>query len=191
MLVFPLIIVNNSSNGASVSFNGGDMERIWAPWRVEYIFNEDHQGCIFCLDASRERDREQLVLKRTSLSLVMLNRYPYTNGHLLAAPLRHTADLDSLTDAETLDLMRSVSLCRSILEKEVAPQGFNIGMNLGRAAGAGVADHLHVHIVPRWNGDTNFMTVVGDIRVVPEGLLSAYDRLKVWFDKESAREDGV
>lgn len=160
------------------------MERVWAPWRMEYLLNEKSEGCIFCLAGNRGEERDLLVLKRTPQSLIMLNRYPYTNGHLLAAPLRHTADLDSLSDEEMLDLMRAVRLCRLVLEKVASPQGFNIGLNLGRAAGAGVADHLHFHIVPRWNGDTNFMTVVGDIRVVPEGLLSAYDRLKVWFDNE-------
>ncbi|WP_298269525.1 HIT domain-containing protein [Geobacter sp.] len=158
------------------------MERIWAPWRTEYIFTEKPSGCIFCLPQDTSEDREHLVLHRTPLSLVMLNRYPYTNGHLMAAPLRHTADMDSLSDEEMLDLFRTVGLCRAILHEEASPQGFNIGMNLGKAAGAGVDDHLHCHIVPRWNGDTNFMSVVADVRVVPEGLLAAYDRLLPRFE---------
>ena len=153
------------------------MERVWAPWRMDYILDEKPNGCIFCLDERADQDRQNLVLLRTPLSLVMLNRYPYTNGHLMVAPRRHTADMDSLSDGEMLDLFRTVRLCRSVLEEEASPQGFNIGLNLGRAAGAGIEDHLHVHIVPRWNGDTNFMTVVADVRVVPEGLLTAYDRL--------------
>lgn len=157
------------------------MERIWAPWRTDYIFNKKPPGCIFCLADDTTRDRDRLVLYRTPLSLVMLNRYPYTNGHLLAAPHRHTADMDSLSSEEMLDLFRTVRLCRAILDKEASPQGFNIGLNLGRAAGAGVDDHLHFHIVPRWNGDTNFMSVVADLRVVPEGLLAAYDRLLPHF----------
>lgn len=153
------------------------MERVWAPWRMDYILDEKPHGCIFCLDGRAEVDRQNLVLLRTPLSLVMLNRYPYTNGHLMVAPRRHTAAMDALSDEEMLDLFRTVRLCRSVLEEEASPQGFNIGLNLGRAAGAGIEDHLHVHIVPRWNGDTNFMTVVADVRVVPEGLLTAYDRL--------------
>lgn len=153
------------------------MERVWAPWRMDYILDEKPSGCIFCLPERTEGDRQHLVLHRTPLSLVMLNRYPYTNGHLMVAPRRHTADMDALSDPEMLDLFRTVRLCRGILEEEASPQGFNIGLNLGRAAGAGIEDHLHVHIVPRWNGDTNFMTVVADLRVVPEGLLAAYDKL--------------
>lgn len=157
------------------------MERVWAPWRMDYILDEKPSGCIFCLPEGTEGDRQHLVLHRTPLSLVMLNRYPYTNGHLMVAPRRHTADMDSLSDAEMLDLFHTVRLCRSILEEEASPQGFNIGLNLGRAAGAGIEDHLHIHIVPRWNGDTNFMTVVADLRVVPEGLLAAYDKLRPRF----------
>lgn len=144
---------------------------------MDYILDEKPHGCIFCLDARTDEDRQNLVLYKTPLSLVMLNRYPYTNGHLMVAPRHHTAELDSLTDVEMLDLFRTVRLCRSVLEEEASPQGFNIGLNLGRAAGAGIEDHLHIHIVPRWNGDTNFMTVVADVRVVPEGLLTTYDRL--------------
>ncbi|RNC68603.1 MAG: HIT domain-containing protein [Desulfuromonadales bacterium] len=153
------------------------MERIWAPWRMEYILDKKPDGCIFCLPNETEGDRDRLVLSRTPLSIIMLNRYPYTNGHLMAAPRRHTADLGSLTDDEMLDLIKTVSLCRTILQKEASPQGFNIGLNVGRAAGAGVEDHLHFHIVPRWNGDTNFMTVIADVRVVPEGLRATYDML--------------
>lgn len=157
------------------------MKRIWAPWRMDYILDEKPCGCIFCLGGQSAQEREDLILFKSPLSLVMLNRYPYTNGHLMAAPLRHTSDLDSLSGEEMLDLFRIVRLCRKVLEVEASPQGFNIGLNLGRAAGAGIEDHLHVHIVPRWNGDTNFMTTVADVRVVPEGLLTAYDRLYPHF----------
>lgn len=157
------------------------MDRIWAPWRMEYINDTKPQGCFFCLAGKNETDRENLVLHRTSQSIVMLNRYPYTSGHLMVAPIRHTAELDSLSDGEMLDLFRAVRLCRNVLQKVASPQGYNIGMNMGRAAGAGVEDHLHIHIVPRWNGDTNFMTVVADLRVIPEGLLNTYDRLHPLF----------
>jgi len=153
------------------------MQRLWAPWRMEYIVNDKETACIFCRDGNEERDRELLILHRSSLSLVMLNRYPYTNGHLLIAPIRHTADMNSLADAEMLDLFKTLNLCRSILQDVAAPQGFNIGINLGRAAGAGVDEHLHLHIVPRWNGDTNFMSVLADLRVMPENLLTTYDGL--------------
>ena len=153
------------------------MQRLWAPWRMEYIVNDKETACIFCIDNNEDRDRELLILHRSILSLVMLNRYPYTNGHLLIAPIRHTADMNSLSDAEMLDLFKTLSLCRSILQDVAAPQGFNIGINLGRAAGAGVDEHLHLHIVPRWNGDTNFMSVLADLRVMPENLLTTYDSL--------------
>ena len=157
------------------------MDRLWAPWRIEYILNHEPTDCIFCLPEEIDGDRDRLVLYRTPLSLVMLNRYPYTNGHLLIAPLRHTADMDELSEAEMLDLFQTLRRCRSILEKTAHPDGFNIGINLGHSAGAGVEDHLHLHIVPRWTGDTNFMSVIPDIRVMPENLLTTYDRLAPAF----------
>jgi ATP adenylyltransferase len=111
----------------------------------------------------------------------MLNRYPYNNGHMMIAPFRHTADLNELSDAEMLDLFATLRLSRNVLEKTASPQGFNIGINLGKAAGAGVDEHLHIHIVPRWNGDTNFMSVIGDNRVMPENLRSTYEKLSPGF----------
>ncbi len=153
------------------------MERLWAPWRIEYILADKPSGCIFCVGDGPDRDRELLILHRGAASLVMLNRYPYTNGHLMVAPYRHTSDLDQLSDDEMLDLFRTVRLCRTILQQTASPQGFNIGINLGRAAGAGVDEHVHIHVVPRWNGDTNYMSVIADIRVMPENLLTTYDRL--------------
>ncbi|HEY6838655.1 MAG TPA: HIT domain-containing protein [Geobacteraceae bacterium] len=156
------------------------MERLWAPWRIEYILNDKQDGCIFC-PIDGVDDRERLILHRSPLSLVMLNRYPYTNGHLMVAPARHTADMNSLSEAEMLDLFRMVCLSRKVLEEAAAPQGFNIGINLGKAAGAGVDEHLHIHIVPRWNGDTNFMSVISDVRVMPENLLTTYERLLPGF----------
>ncbi len=153
------------------------MKRIWAPWRIEYIKMGKPQGCIFCLSDQQDRDRENLVLLRTPLATVMLNRYPYTNGHLLISPLRHVADLNALTPEENLDLFDLIRVGCNVLTETAAPQGFNIGMNLGKAAGAGVDEHLHFHVVPRWNGDTNFMSVVADLRVMPENLLATYDAL--------------
>ena len=157
------------------------MELLWAPWRIDYILAEKPHGCIFCDDDTSLPDRERLILHRTPLSIVMLNRYPYTNGHLMVAPRRHAASLDDLAEDEVLDLFAALRLSRGILQQEAAPQGYNIGINLGKTAGAGVEEHLHVHIVPRWHGDTNFMAVVADVRVVPEGLLAAYDRLRPLF----------
>lgn len=160
------------------------MERIWAPWRMSYVSNNTpDQSCIFC--PLEKGDRERLILARSDNSLLMLNRYPYTGGHLMVAPLRHTAELDDLTDAELLDLMRLLRKGRRLLQRVVHPDGFNIGINLGKAAGAGVEEHLHIHIVPRWNGDSNFMTVVGDVRVIPDGLMAAYDQLSAALATEA------
>lgn len=157
------------------------MERLWAPWRIDYILNEKPSDCIFCVSSDQEQDRDRLILHRTGLSLVMLNRYPYNNGHMMIAPFRHTADMNELSIAEMLDLFAALRLCRNVLEKTAAPQGFNIGVNLGKAAGAGVDDHIHIHIVPRWNGDTNFMSVIGDVRIMPENLLNTYEKLLPGF----------
>ena len=153
------------------------MERIWAPWRQSYVSNaRTDKYCIFCPDPVGKDDRERQILARSDYSLMMLNRYPYTGGHLMVAPFRHTAELDDLSDVELLDLMHLLRRGRTLLKRVANPDGFNVGINLGKAAGAGVEEHLHIHIVPRWNGDSNFMTVVGDVRVIPDGLLAAYDR---------------
>ncbi len=157
------------------------MERLWAPWRIEYILNEKPDSCIFCLEDKQDKDRENLVLHRSSHSFVMLNRYPYCNGHILVSPFRHVSALDQLDSREMLDLISTVSKCVTILSDKFAPQGLNVGLNLGKVAGAGVDDHIHVHIVPRWVGDTNFMTVIADVRVMPENLAATYDRLLPGF----------
>lgn len=163
------------------------MDRLWAPWRMEYLSKAGAQGCVFCRQGD---DRELLVLRRTPRVLVMLNGYPYSNGHLMVAPVRHTADLDALSDREMLELLRSVALCRRVLTRASAPQGFNIGLNLGKAAGAGVEDHLHLHVVPRWNGDSNFMSVVAEVRVLPESLRATYDRLLPFFAEAGELDEG-
>lgn len=158
------------------------MERLWAPWRMEYIRNSEGGGCVFCIGSDAGTDRERLVLCRTPHSFVIMNRYPYSNGHLMVAPFRHTAELNDLTDDEMLDLFKTLSLCRNVLRETLRPGGFNVGINLGRDAGAGVDDHLHIHIVPRWQGDTNFMTVIADLRVIPEELRTTYDTLRPAFE---------
>ncbi|SNB45960.1 HIT domain-containing protein [Geobacter sp. DSM 9736] len=159
------------------------MERLWAPWRMEYILNEKPSGCIFCGIDSSTGDRERLILYRSKHSFIMLNRYPYTNGHLLIVPYRHTADLNDLAEYEMLDLFETLTLARNVLHEVASPDGYNIGMNLGKAAGAGVDEHLHMHIVPRWSGDTNYMSVLSDVRVMPENLLTTYDTLIRRFPK--------
>ena len=157
------------------------MEVLWAPWRMAYIDTpREERGCILCAAPSGD-PRERLLLGTTTHSLVMLNRYPYQNGHLMLAPRRHAADLPTLPAAEHTDLAETLRRALASLESALHPEGFNLGMNLGACAGAGVRDHLHWHIVPRWAGDTNFMPVVGDVRVMPEHLLATYDRLKPAF----------
>jgi ATP adenylyltransferase len=148
---------------------------------MEYIRGRKPAGCIFCHDEQTVNDRQKLILIGTTRSIVMLNRYPYSNGHLLVAPRKHIASLDQLSDEEMLDLLGLVKLSSKVLGDAASPQGFNIGINLGKAAGAGVEEHLHIHIVPRWNGDTNFMSVIADLRVMPENLLATYDVLLPGF----------
>lgn len=148
---------------------------------MEYILNQKAEGCIFCRSEDKEKDRDDLVLHRSGHSYVMMNRYPYCNGHMLVSPYRHVADLEKLSSEEMLDLFATVAKCCKVLTEKFLPQGFNIGINLGKAAGAGVDDHLHVHIVPRWVGDTNYMTVIADVRVMPENLMATYDKLLPGF----------
>lgn len=156
-------------------------DNIWAPWRMEYIesLSQKDGGCFLCAyrDAP-DRDAANHVLWRTDDTLVIVNRFPYTNGHLLIAPAAHKGDLPDLDDAELLNLWRHTRDAKRLLETAVGAQGFNIGINFGRCAGAGLPDHLHVHLVPRWNGDTNFMAVLGDVRVIPDGLDRSFQRLR-------------
>lgn len=158
---------------------------------MTYILGEDPQGkmdsCIFCVDGDSGPIRDRLILFVGKLSMVMMNRYPYNNCHLLVAPRRHVPDPTSLTEEEMLDLMLKVRGSIEIMRKDANPDGFNVGLNLGMVAGAGVEDHMHFHIVPRWNGDTNFMTVFDDVRVVPEHILASYDRLLPYFNEMEDR----
>jgi ATP adenylyltransferase len=166
------------------------MEQLWAPWRMSYIRGEDpgtQRACIFCLRDCGAEDCQRLVLCRGEHACILMNRYPYSNGHLLVAPFRHTADLADLNDQEALEMHRLLVLAKEVLKECVAPQGFNVGMNLGQVAGAGVADHLHMHIVPRWQGDTNFMPVFADVRIIPEHLEETYGRLAEAFARRRCR----
>ena len=139
-------------------------------------------GCVFCEALSESDDRKNLVLTRRARAFLILNRYPYAAGHLMAVVNRHVGTLPETTADETAGAMELVNLAVSILTAEYGPEGFNVGLNQGRVAGAGIVDHLHVHVVPRWNGDTNFISVVGDVRVLPESLETTYDRLKGRFE---------
>jgi ATP adenylyltransferase len=143
---------------------------LWAPWRIEYIRGSKSGGCFFCEKAARQNDVEDHIVARGKHAFVLLNDYPYNSGHLMVAPYRHIGDLADLLPDERADIMELLVQAENLLKRVMAPQGFNIGFNLGLPAGAGVADHVHGHVVPRWNGDTNFMAVLGDTRVVPEAL---------------------
>ncbi len=162
------------------------MDTLWAPWRMNFIEGKagKEDGCVFCnrIRLPRERWREYGVLDVGPHTMVLMNRYPYANGHLLVIPVRHCQDLSALPEDEYMDLTRVLRLSVERMRKALNPQGFNVGMNLGSAAGAGIADHLHFHIVPRWNGDHNFMPVIGDVRVMPEYLEATYDRLLPHFE---------
>ncbi len=154
------------------------MEYIWAPWRIEYIQMEKPQGCILCEKPRQDNDAENYILYRGGRNFVILNSYPYSPGHLMIAPYRHIASLEELTEEERHEHFDIVSRSIKILRQELNPEGFNLGVNIGKVAGAGIEDHVHTHIVPRWQGDTNFMTVISDIRVVPEALDKTYQKLK-------------
>ena len=153
------------------------MRRIWAPWRIEYIRNKKPQECIFCQKQKEDRDAENYILARGKKNFVLLNLYPYNPGHIMVAPYRHLSDLQDLTDDELFEHFDMVRKSASALRNEYNPQGFNIGINLGNAAGAGIEDHIHTHVIPRWNGDTNFVTVVSDLRVIPHALDATYAEL--------------
>ena len=153
------------------------MKVLWAPWRMAYIAGDREQGCLLCSKLKERDDRGNLILYRRSQSFVILNRFPYTSGHLMVAPNRHVASLDELNEGEMVALMALLKQSIIILKRALKPDGFNMGMNIGSVAGAGIEDHIHFHIVPRWNGDTNFMPVLVETKVMPEYLEKTYDRL--------------
>lgn len=165
------------------------MKVLWAPWRLSYVEKPDAaSGCIFCdkpKAATATARRESLVLRVTDHASVIMNLFPYANGHVLVSPRRHTADFASLDAATSLALQEELQRVVRVLTKAFAPAGFNVGMNLGRPAGAGIADHLHWHVVPRWIGDTNFMPMLAETRVMPEHLEATYARLLPLFEEEA------
>lgn len=158
------------------------MKRIWSPWRMDYIVGDKPAGCVFCSVPQGNSDLDNLVLFRGEHCYVMLNRYPYNNGHLMVIPYRHIDSPTKLTSEALTELMAEVNLCLDVLQGVMRPNGFNIGMNLGESAGAGIKDHVHMHVVPRWTGDTNFMPVIGETHVIVEGLRECYVNLKPAFD---------
>lgn len=163
-------------------------ELLWAPWRLTYIEKESPTGgCIFVDLPALDADRENLILYRGNNAFVMLNAYPYTNGHLMIAPYRHTAELSDLDEATLLEINQLLASGVRWVREAYHPDGFNIGVNLGRSAGAGIPSHIHWHVVPRWDGDTNFMTTVGNVRVLPQSLEESYDRLREVVKRDSGR----
>lgn len=156
---------------------------LWAPWRMQYVSSAEPRACIFCDrepqtgEQTADRDRERLIVHRGKQVLVFLNRYPYAPGHLMVAPVQHTGQLAALPSEARAELMQRIAECAEILEDAYGCQGMNIGANFGRVAGAGFADHVHFHVVPRWEGDTNFMTVIGELRVIPKHLERIYQEL--------------
>ncbi len=154
------------------------MKRLWAPWRVEYILGEKESKCIFCEKPKQEKDEDNYILFRGKRCLVMLNAYPYNNGHLMIAPYRHLDSVEDLEDDEAREMMEILSRMITLLKKVLHPEGFNVGMNLGSVAGAGIVDHLHLHLVPRWKGDTNFMPLISNTKIISESLRKTYQKLK-------------
>lgn len=156
-------------------------ERLWAPWRMRYIIADKPDGCIFCTKPAAADDRANHIVWRGERAFVLLNTYPYNNGHLMVAPYAHTDALEDLPVETTAEIMALTQDAIRALKREFNPQGINVGINLGAAAGAGIKDHLHVHVVPRWAGDTNFMPVIADVRVIPESLDHAHALLSRSF----------
>jgi ATP adenylyltransferase len=157
------------------------MKHIWAPWRVSYVRAGKPQSCILCGKPLEHRDAENYILLRAEKNFVMLNAYPYNPGHLMIAPYRHISTPEEMTEEERHEHFDIVTRCLTALRQEFKPEGLNVGINLGKVAGAGIDDHCHTHIVPRWNGDTNFITSIADVRVVPEALADTWCKLKDRF----------
>ena len=157
------------------------MKHLWAPWRMDYIMLEKPAGCILCEKPAQNNDAANYILYRGNQNFVMMNAYPYNPGHLMIAPYRHVASLEELTGEELHEHIDIVSRSIRVLRQVFSPGGFNVGINMGKVAGAGITDHVHTHIVPRWQGDTNFMPVLADTRVIPQALAETYEKLQGEF----------
>ncbi len=154
---------------------------LWAPWRIDYILSEKDDGCIFCKTSKKDNDRENLILNREEHSFAIMNKYPYNSGHLMVVPYKHTHDIEELSEDELLSIHKQIRLSIKVLKKAFNPDGFNVGLNIGKAGGAGIDEHLHYHVIPRWVGDNNFMPVISDTRIVPQSIYETYDLLKNFF----------
>ena len=163
------------------------MKLIWSPWRKKYIESEKEEGCVFCNALAKEDGAGNLIAFRGQLAFVILNLYPYSSGHLLVVPFKHAATLEELDPATRAELMELATQCMSVLRKIYKPQAFNMGANIGEAAGAGVPGHVHIHVVPRWGADTNFMTALGETRVLPETLEDTYIRVREEFSSRQKK----
>jgi ATP adenylyltransferase len=159
------------------------MNHIWSPWRMEYMEHSKVEGCIFCMAQEVEDGVENLIAYRSERAYVILNRYPYTSGHLMVVPFEHKPNLEELDPATRAEMMELTTRCMTVLRKIYKPPAFNMGANIGEAAGAGVKAHVHIHIVPRWAGDTNFMSTIGETRVLPELLEDTYQRIRKGFQE--------
>ena len=157
------------------------MKQLWAPWRIEYILGPKPDACVFCLPESTGEDAERLVLHRAGSAFVIMNRYPYNNGHIMVCPYRHVSELTELSREEAHEVMDLVQRCSGILKQHFNCEGINVGLNLGKAAGAGIGEHLHFHLVPRWNGDSSFIAVMDDVRTVPQHIRETYRALRACF----------
>ncbi len=167
------------------------MKRLWSPWRLEYLSGRRPKGCVFCQAIKSTDDAANLVLLRGERSFLILNRFPYNNGHLMVVPYSHVPSLESLDPPTLTEMMLLLNRGLAALRSSLSPNGFNIGANLGKAAGAGIDEHVHLHVVPRWLGDTNFMPVVGEVRVIPETWQQTYQRLKDALDGLDAQKGGA
>ncbi|MHB1296331.1 MAG: HIT family protein [Anaerolineae bacterium] len=162
------------------------MNKLWSPWRMEYVSGQRPEGCVFCDLPKADKDADNLILYRAAYCFVMLNKYPYTNGHLMVVPYVHCDAPTALPHEALAEMMELVNLCIQALHEALRPDGYNVGMNLGASAGAGIKDHIHMHVVPRWTGDTNFMPVLGETRIICDSLDQTYCRLKPVFDRLTA-----
>lgn len=160
------------------------IQPLWAPWRLEYILTKKGPNCIFCDMPKEERDRQNLILYRSGLGFVIMNLFPYNNGHLMVVPYRHVFSITELTGDELLDLMQMTQQSVSCLKEAFMPEGYNIGVNIGKVAGAGIEEHLHFHIIPRWVGDTHFMAALTEVRVIPEHVQCTFEKLYPLFNRK-------
>jgi Diadenosine tetraphosphate (Ap4A) hydrolase and other HIT family hydrolases len=161
------------------------MKHLWCPWRIQYILGPKPDSCVFCLPEHTSEDDERLVLFRGRYNFVIMNKYPYNNGHIMVTPNRHVMHIVDLTDDESHEMFTLIRRCAGVLQRHYSPPGINIGLNIGEAAGAGIREHMHFHLVPRWNGDSSFMAVFDEVRVMPEHLQETYRNLLPYFSSPS------